>query len=1162
MATRPADDSSEPYAPSKRVEKILDALHDVVIRYPDPKNAIFLLMDAFQVLIQKPVAYTICRRDDAAPCRATFTTFRDLELNRELKTKFENMKTLGTCFKIPKLEGILLCAHKISPPRGSDGPPRFTRLVRVDRERISKLLKALGQAQTDSARVVLEVLKEASRRDSAWLTGDTVAPSQISGQEDEKESGQITAEEEDEEELGKYVKLMRTIVTQTWAEFSANHMLSVDKEEPLNLFCVIRRATNSTRRYGTFDYTAQLVLADDQCERINTKFPDASTNLLSNVEIPLSPTSRSIADSVFSSGTAEFISEKLGTGGRDRGSDDKDRQRREAENRVFDPEKFGRHIFYVPVHVGGVPWAALFTLSRDDREEEISPKVWEHNYHFYRNIAPQVCERLRLKAKNVYRSELARKFAKHFQFQPYDLAEDNIVEQVLKDWEKLTTYFPYGIVRTKKVDADTDRSVKLPSGKIVELFAEENPNKCFKDPLKLDLFGNLDLALLAKELAPAVQRRVNALRLRRFAVRTAAVAVMSRNMSHNIGSHVLAGVVGEQIDGFNPDPNAKDEKCLSPGGYRHTWSKALRSRHDLLRYIQERMDFLAEVSTATSYMSIPMEFRNVLDVFRKQSSIKAHITGIKKGNKGVMASVYCPEENSKILIGMPGGRNGCHALCTIFENVVRNSAKNGAGPDVKSVQLTVRVDPFNSHWRRVRMWDKFNNGRKPVKITVDGRQLTPELHVWINRVIKEPIIGEDGKIVEKNWGIREVMIAASYLRGFELEDLQSKEISPPLVQAVVVDDNGKNIEGEQAGNLGYEFFVSLPKIVLVVGSAVDGEVDAAKLREEGVDIVAKIADVFGGRAEHQYLVGNDGGGEEIDLPVRRIPLESETTKENGSEGGMTIQACLTEGKGFKLWHLAAEEWKNRILSRHGAEEAKLYRLGINEATCCGSGEPIPDYAKAVIYDHHGVLLGTAPNDLRTALFWEHYVQSYDQRLTFESPPKEAKEALAAEFLAAGVARIVVLDERVQNDIANHLVLSKDDNNLSMVEQVRRRRIYVPPPEQCDLRSKRKPERQSIVDYLRLEAGTTGFDFIVIHQGVLDRLASSGEEQTPVEWIGALAKHYNAELVICSGRGVPSEVFEESVRFVPLSPVLRWVVHVPSKFHLYQLLCASRRPRRD
>jgi hypothetical protein len=209
-----------------------------------------------------------------------------------------------------------------------------------------------------------------------------------------------------------------------------------------------------------------------------------------------------------------------------------------------------------------------------------------------------------------------------------------------------------------------------------------------------------------REQLELMRRLIPAVHARRSALRNAVSAIMGRNMSHNIGSHVLARA------GY-----ANDENVL-PTHVR-----------PLIRYLQERMDFLAELASGNVTREEPFDIRDVVEeVFLNkhesgqeviangalesasqgplaaacadpakrataeetlveeksgakytqdslgQSLIQAHITGLD----GMDLTVGVADSGglARDAVSIRGGRTGLHALYVIIENVIRNSAKH------------------------------------------------------------------------------------------------------------------------------------------------------------------------------------------------------------------------------------------------------------------------------------------------------------------------------------------------------------------------------------------------------------------------------------------------------------------------------------------------------
>jgi len=158
------------------------------------------------------------------------------------------------------------------------------------------------------------------------------------------------------------------------------------------------------------------------------------------------------------------------------------------------------------------------------------------------------------------------------------------------------------------------------------------------------------------------------------ALRAALAAIMSRNMSHNIGSHILAnaGTTSQVL-------KQKDMQFLN-------------------RYIQLRMDFIAQISTEFPQWSYPCWFykdlmrhflyaKNPLTYISSSEGLSAYEYDDQAGNNAnKKLQVIFEKVNSgdgqqekTTLVAIPGGIIGQQAFYIILEDVIRNSAKHNWG---------------------------------------------------------------------------------------------------------------------------------------------------------------------------------------------------------------------------------------------------------------------------------------------------------------------------------------------------------------------------------------------------------------------------------------------------------------------------------------------------
>ncbi len=329
-----------------------------------------------------------------------------------------------------------------------------------------------------------------------------------------------------------------------------------------------------------------------------------------------------------------------------------------------------------------------------------------------------------------------------------------------------------------------------------------------------------------------------AVRMRRAAVRNAVSAIMGRNMSHNIGSHVLARLAAAELE--------VDRKP----GERGTVA-ARTARQSLLSYLQKRMDFLAEVATAdVCHWTQPVSLASALsrmnfdDEYRRNIGKEPDHAGKSLGERAkdtapaerplllsyitgkddLVASVefdLSDKSSSDFLFSCPGGEVGVHALYVILENIIRNSARHGAHqqrPPSGAIVLRVsaRSNDHSPHLIELRIVDTHTrldaNGQAR-----HGKRIPDDVNAALGG---DGLLDVDGRPNAKNWGVREMQICAHYLRSFPLSALESRrfdlESHRPEDRAVLcaeaIDFNLSEDDG-LTHRLGYVMYLQRPRLL-------------------------------------------------------------------------------------------------------------------------------------------------------------------------------------------------------------------------------------------------------------------------------------------------------------------------------------------------------------
>ena len=157
------------------------------------------------------------------------------------------------------------------------------------------------------------------------------------------------------------------------------------------------------------------------------------------------------------------------------------------------------------------------------------------------------------------------------------------------------------------------------------------------------------------------------------AIRAAISQVMARNLSHNIGSHVMNNLIAGE--------NLKDDLITKSDSYiglvlpgdEHKELSILNQIAVFNNYVKCRMDYMSEVTFGVSTMQTNKQmFGEVFKNFDKVRLLLNHISGID-GFKYQICFKYngnCSCFNNDIPVSFPSDILGCHAFYNILENII------------------------------------------------------------------------------------------------------------------------------------------------------------------------------------------------------------------------------------------------------------------------------------------------------------------------------------------------------------------------------------------------------------------------------------------------------------------------------------------------------------
>lgn len=361
----------------------------------------------------------------------------------------------------------------------------------------------------------------------------------------------------------------------------------------------------------------------------------------------------------------------------------------------------------------------------------------------------------------------------------------------------------------------------------------------------------LEIDQLFTRWATSLSIKTIATILTQKAVQSAIGSIMSRNGSHNIGSHVLAAL--SHNTGTMPDDRVLYQYIQHRMDYMATattdfptWRQPTRLLGTMMKTFLSQRHLLDHIAVSEGLKGWKFQNRNGEKAPEKTSCIKLHLypnvqdetgkwTRKKKEDGNIVDCINydtgCMDSlSSDVSLAIPGGTVGQHAFFTIIENIIRNAAKHdwSSPPEDKSEitnnssecaekakadNLEINID-FADIAEEGNVLFTISTNLSDAKETENGRTLLDR----ISEKLSAQFIDASGKLRRENWGLAEMKISAGYLQGREASVIGGMEGVSEKARA----DNerfGNDIiypVSQEGGHLGYRFKVPKARTLLLV----------------------------------------------------------------------------------------------------------------------------------------------------------------------------------------------------------------------------------------------------------------------------------------------------------------------------------------------------------
>lgn len=608
----------------------------------------------------------------------------------------------------------------------------------------------------------------------------------------------------------------------------------------------------------------------------------------------------------------------------------------------------------------------------------------------------------------------------------------------------------------------------------------------------------------------------------KYSTKAAVAAIISRNHSHHIGSHVVPRTDIKKIE--------ERIKKLSCGNYSYDCQTActevvpkLEALSDIVNilkgrldgYVQKKADFVAEIATepltttkdVKLFDEVILGFinnvllmdnlganegvryknccNNRLKLYFKVNSMdlsaKYKATGCTKNEYSDQQYPYatncqccCNKELQRDSIAPAGkdvniavpGSLGEFAFFAFLENFIRNGIKHNKkdldekpNEDFKvHIELTELDTDDRNEFYKVEVYDNFSDPEKEISVEdIDGNGVKTEnkikLPEYLQSCIQKPIVNDDGSLRKEAWGIAEMKIMATLLRG-------SSDFSEMA-------ENLKVKSSEKDGNkrLVYEFYVMKPKNVAIIGTKSNDE-EAQKKQGiwwfDSLDEYEKHISNGKSPASFKFLIIdknlNDDEKNKLKEIKKCLPFRVliNDNYKNGLEKTIyfnsidqdTINKLRNDNNGDGVLKTVWETWMNQFIFRKcndkkphlflffqqdEAEEPTSSWCNVNNIsgidisvlteseTILGATINGPNNKSLLVYDRHFSGYATLANQglVGNIDFHEAFDKNSSDFIHLFTPYNNSPEKVY-ELVEAGLLKILVMDERIAEVAHNEL----------------------------------------------------------------------------------------------------------------------------------------------
>jgi hypothetical protein len=605
----------------------------------------------------------------------------------------------------------------------------------------------------------------------------------------------------------------------------------------------------------------------------------------------------------------------------------------------------------------------------------------------------------------------------------------------------------------------------------------------------------------------------------------ATIALMSRNMSHNIGSHSLFWLMQAEEG----------------------------QRRRFYRYLQVRMELVAAFATEMPLSPSIFTFLGMVEEFKSNTMLMT--TLCKTEGVEDIEIKYDSRDRRTIPVAIPGGDLGVQAFFALLENCIRDSAKYAVRADRKSLRITITAEDVGN-LVRVSIFDN----------TKSYQQYGAEIGAAIREIT---FINSGGEMVSGNWGLKERFICATILRGTRPNAFRFKKRERDMsVGEQKPDGRNRILEvGDINGNLAWIFYLHKPGPSILHVSPTRGKSGTRTPEIETVAFENFRSNPAAARSvSSRYFVAHDLSMDDVGwLTQNRAKLPDRCFR-SGSTGDLPGFTRLTQKEEASL---TPEVLQRRIVdSLCKSKILPAVLLGyVGETQTQISRNPdvwvVPakqnwDCLKSFAAERELIFvqrhyLGIPKTIPSNVIHYEPFngseeLESFVSSCYRDTTVSSRVSILALQLVEAALTRILIADERLDPAYSQRQVVS-----TSFSERERLHWLGI------DLMGSEygADNDNTGADALFAALSGTNYSILLLHRGIMDKILRHDSRFRDANVLVAALRAQVPRLVVHSGR-MDARSIPADVKLQSLSNVTRWLDTHATKIRIVDELSNLRR----